>query len=224
MHDLNETRISADLLLTRQPQIHRGSTSRISNVTLRQNVAENDCRAARQHESLAFWNGVSLACAACMTSSATAADLLASDITRVVIRAFYKTYNELGPGFPEFVTRTALAIAIRDEGLAAHEEAFLPVWFRGHRIVTFKADLVVAETVIVEVKVGKDLQPFHKAQLKNYLKATELEVGLLMHFGPEPRFYRLIYENSQKQRYFEPPFAAGGVESPREEGGEPPVA
>ena len=143
------------------------------------------------------------------------------DTTRVVIRAFYSTYNELGPGFPEFVTRTALAIAIRDEGLAALEEAFLPVWFRGHRIVTFKADLVVAERVIVEVKVGKEVQPFHKAQLKNYLKATDLEVGLLLHFGPEPRFYRMIYENVRKRRYFEPPISSGLEEPRRDERAEP---
>ena len=140
-----------------------------------------------------------------------------ADITRVVIRAFYSTYNELGPGFPEFVHRAALAIAIRDEGLTAREEAFLPVWFRGYRIVRFKADLVVAEKVIVEVKVGMEVQPFHKAQLKNYLKATDLEVGLLLHFGPEPRFYRIIYENARKRRYFEPPISTGFEEPPREE-------
>ena len=151
-----------------------------------------------------------------MAFDGTAANLLACDITRVAIRAFYKTYNELGPGFPEFVTRTALAIAIRDEGLAAREEASLPVWFRGHRIVTFKADLVVAEKVIVEVKVGKEVEPFHRAQLKNYLKATDLEVGLLLHFGPEPRFYRLIFENGRKQRYFEPPLATEVDEPPQD--------
>ena len=156
-----------------------------------------------------------------MTPDEIGAALLASDITRVIIRAFYKTYNEFGAGFPEFVTRTALAIVIRDEGLAAREEALLPVWFRGHRIVTFKADLVVAEKVIVEVKVGKEVQPFHKAQLKNYLKATDLEVGLLLHFGPEPRFYRLVYENARKLRYYEPPISEGPDEPSQEVGGDP---
>ena len=156
-----------------------------------------------------------------MATNVPAPPLRDSDITGIVIRAFYSTYNELGPGFPEFVTRTALAIAIRDEGLAAREEAFLPVWFRGRRIVTFKADLVVAEQVIVEVKVGKEVQPFHKAQLKNYLKATDLEVGLLLHFGPEPRFYRIVYENARKLRYFEPPVSTGLVQPSREERAEP---
>ena len=140
-----------------------------------------------------------------MPPDESSAILPASDITRVVIRSFYSTYNELGPGFPEFVTRTALAIVIRQAGLKAYEEIQLPVWFRGQRITTFKADLVVADKVIVEVKVGVQVEPFHKAQLMHYLKATDLEVGLLLHFGREPRFHRVIYENSRKLRYFEPP-------------------
>ena len=143
-----------------------------------------------------------------MSSEASTSALLASDITRVIIRAFYATYNELGPGFPEFVTRTALAIVIRQEGLKAHEEPYLPVWFRGRRITNFKADLIVADKVIVEVKVGVELQSFHKAQLMHYLKATDLEVGLVLHFGREPRIHRVIYENSRKLRYFDPPSEA----------------
>ena len=140
-----------------------------------------------------------------MSSETTSAVLLASDVTRIIIRSFYSTYNELGPGFPEFVTRTALAIVIRQAGLKAQEEPYLPVWFRGHRITNFKADLVVADTVIVEVKVGLELQQFHKAQLMHYLEATDLEVGLLLHFGREPRVHRVIYENSRKLGNFEPP-------------------
>jgi GxxExxY protein len=130
--------------------------------------------------------------------------LLESDITGVVIQSFYSTYNELGPGFPEYVTRRALAIVIRQAGLDAHEEMFLPVWFRGRRIANFKADLVVAGKVIVELKVGLEVERFHKAQVLHYLKATDLEVGLLLHFGREPRVHRVIYQNSRKLRYFEP--------------------
>ena len=150
-------------------------------------------------------DGFDIARTSGMAPLASPSALLASDITRVIIRSFYTTYNELGAGFPEFVTRTALAIVIRQEGLKADEEPFLPVWFRGHRITRFKADLVVADTVIVEVKVGLELQPFHKAQLMHYLKATDKEVGLLLHFGREPRVHRVIYENSRKLRYVEPP-------------------
>ena len=138
-------------------------------------------------------------------SSDASPPLLAADITQVVIRSFYDTYNELGPGFPEFVIRKALAIVIREGGLKADEETYLPVWFHGRYIAKFKADLIVSDKVIVEVKVGLDIEPFHKAQVLHYLKATDLEVGLLLHFGREPRVRRVIYENSRKRRRFDPP-------------------
>ena len=139
-----------------------------------------------------------------MTSHASTS-LLASDITQVVIRSFYDTYNELGPGFPEFVIRRALAIVIREAGLKADEEIYLPVWFHGRYIAKFKADLIVSDQVIVEVKVGLEIEPFHKAQVLHYLKAIDLEVGLLLHFGREPRVQRVVYQNSRKRRQFEPP-------------------
>ena len=127
--------------------------------------------------------------------------LLAGDVTRIIIGAFYDTYNELGPGFPEFIARRALGIKIRESGLTAVEEVTLPVWFLGHRIARFEADLVVAEKVIVEVKISPEIQAFHKAQVLHYLKATDL----LVNFGREPHYKRVVYENSRKRRYFEPP-------------------
>ena len=138
-------------------------------------------------------------------SSDASPPLLAADITQVVIRSFYDTYNELGPGFPEFVIRKALAIVIREGGLKADEEIYLPVWFHGRYIAKFKANLIVSDKVIVEVKVGLEIESFHKAQVLHYLKATDLEVGLLLHFGREPRVQRIVYENSRKRRQFEPP-------------------
>lgn len=96
-------------------------------------------------------------------------------------------YNELA-GFPEFVLRRAMAIAIRDADLCADEEVSLPVWFRGQQIVRFKADLIVQSQVIVEVKARPELDPFNKAQVLHYLKATDLEVGLLLNFGRRPQF------------------------------------
>jgi GxxExxY protein len=79
--------------------------------------------------------------------------LLHEDITAAIIKAFFATYNELA-GFPEFVLRRAMAIAIGDAGLAVEEEKPLPVWFKGRQIVRFRADLVVASVVIVEVKAA----------------------------------------------------------------------
>ena len=110
------------------------------------------------------------------------------DITNKIISSFFATYSEQS-GFPEFVLRRAMAIAIRDAGLAVDEELPLPVWFRGRQIVKFRADLVVASAVIVEVKARPEIDPFNKAQVLHYLKATDLEVGLLLNFGRRPEFH-----------------------------------
>jgi GxxExxY protein len=124
-------------------------------------------------------------------------DLQHLDVTDKVIGAFFATYNELS-GFPEFVLRRAMAIAIRDAGLGVDEETPLPVWFRGYQIVKFRADLVVASVVIVEVKARPELDPYHKAQVLHYLKATDLEVGLVLNFGRRPEFARVVYEQVRK--------------------------
>jgi GxxExxY protein len=74
--------------------------------------------------------------------------LLSGDITRTVIGAFYQTYNELGPGFPEFVARRALAITLRGLGLDVLEEAVFPVRFRDHEVGRFRVDLLVSRSVV----------------------------------------------------------------------------
>jgi GxxExxY protein len=126
--------------------------------------------------------------------------LILEEQTGAVIREFYSVYNELGGGFPEFVYRRAMALALRGTGLAVSEEVPLPVWFRGNRIVTFRADLVVSDQVLVEVKALPEVDRFQQAQVLHYLKASDLEVGLLLNFGRRPEFKRVIYENRRKQR------------------------
>jgi GxxExxY protein len=129
--------------------------------------------------------------------------LLLEDITRVVIGVFFAVYNELS-GFPEFILRRALVVALREAGVQVEEEVPLPVWFRGRQLSTFRADLIVNQCLIVEVKASTDIQAFHKAQLSHYLKATDLEVGLLLNFGRRPEFSRVIYEKARKQSRNEP--------------------
>ena len=134
--------------------------------------------------------------------------LLLFDLTKTVIGAFYDTYNELvtlGAGFPESVARRALAITIQQTGLKAIEEPELHVWFRGQRIAKFKPDIVVDDKLIVEVKATSEIEDFHRAQLLHYLKATDVEVGLIVNFGREPQFKRRVYQNSRKLRHFAPP-------------------
>jgi GxxExxY protein len=124
--------------------------------------------------------------------------LLLEHVTRVVIGVFFDVFNELS-GFPEYVLRRALKVALEESGLTVREEVTLPVWFRGHLLTTFRADLVVDPGVIVEVKTSTDIQPFHKVQLLHYLKASGLEVGLLLNFGRRPEHARVVYQQARNR-------------------------
>lgn len=135
--------------------------------------------------------------------------LLHEDTTAAIIGTFYDVYNELGVGFPEFVVRRAMAVALADAGLVVSEEVALPVWFRGRRLASFRADLVVGPGVIVEVKTRQTVDDFHLAQVLHYLKATDLEVGLLLNFGRRPEFRRVVFQNAKKPRHPENPVEAG---------------
>jgi GxxExxY protein len=119
--------------------------------------------------------------------------------TRKIIGVFFDVYNELGYGFLEAVYVEALALTLRHAGLAIEREVPLSVSFRGKVIGRFRADLVVNGSVLVEVKAFPALQRAHEAQILNYLRATVLEVGLLINFGPRPQFRRLLFDNTLKQ-------------------------
>ena len=116
--------------------------------------------------------------------------LLEREITGEIIGAFYTCYNELGFGFLESVYRRALATEIRARGLHAEQERPIEVLYRGVNVGSFRVDIVVDDRVIIEVKSTSVLGPTDKRQLLNYLRATRIEVGLLLHFGPEAKFYR----------------------------------
>ena len=121
-----------------------------------------------------------------------------TDITELIIKAFYTVYNTLGYGFLEKVYRNALAIELRKLGLDVIPEARIIVYYDGEVVGEYFADLLVAGTVIVELKAVKRLLPEHEAQLLNYLKATPYEVGLLLNFGPKPEIKRKAFDNSRK--------------------------
>jgi GxxExxY protein len=127
-------------------------------------------------------------------------DMLAlkhSKITGAILKAFFDIFNDLS-GFPEFVLRRALATVLRDQHLTVEEEAWLPVWYRGRRIARFRADLIVNGCVIVEVKTRYEIDPLNKTQLLHYLKATGLEVGLLLNFGKRPEFSRVVLSDPRR--------------------------
>lgn len=121
-----------------------------------------------------------------------------SELTEVIIGTFYEVYNELGHGFLESVYENSLAIALRSKGFEVHQQIAIPVYFRGSLVGDFTADLLVNRCVMLELKSVRTIDPAHVAQLLNYLKATEIEIGLLLNFGPRPEFKRLAFTKGQK--------------------------
>ena len=125
-------------------------------------------------------------------------NLLHRELTDTIIGVFYEVYNELGFGFLESVYEEAMVIALRDKGLNVEQQVRIPVWFRGREIGIYEADLIVERSVIVELKAVRQLAETHVAQLLHYLRATKIEVGLVMNFGLKPEFKRRAFENTRK--------------------------
>lgn len=119
-------------------------------------------------------------------------------ITDIILKSFFEVYNELGNGFLESVYENALYIVITGYGLSVERQKNIPVFFRRDIVGDFKADLIVDEKVILELKAVRVLDHTHEAQLINYLKATNIEIGLLLNFGRKPEFKRFIYDNKRK--------------------------
>ena len=126
-----------------------------------------------------------------------------SDLTEKIIGTFYEVYNELEFGFLESVYENSLAIALREKGLEIHQQIAVPVWFRGKQVGDFDADILVNRLVFLELKAVRAIDPAHVAQLMNYLKATDIEVGLLLNFGPKPEFKRIAFGNDRKRKQFD---------------------
>ena len=121
------------------------------------------------------------------------------ELTQVIIGTFFDVYNELGHGFLESVYEKAPAIALSERGLSVQTQIQIPVWFRGREVGHFMADMLVEKNVLLELKAARGLDSSHEAQLLNYLRATEVEVGLLLNFGPKPEFKRLAFDTQRKQ-------------------------
>ena len=109
-------------------------------------------------------------------------------------------YNELGHGFLESVYEKAFVLALASKNVDARRQIEIPVWFRGQKVGDFTADMLVQECVLLELKAGRALDASHEAQLLNYLRATDIEVGMLFNFGLKPQFKRLAFDNRRKQQ------------------------
>jgi len=118
-----------------------------------------------------------------------------SGTTEKIIKAFYKVYNTLGYGFLEKVYENALFIELSSMRLLVEKQKQIHVYYEGKEVGQYFADLLVDGNVIVELKAAESLCEEHEFQLINYLKATEIEVGLLLNFGKKPELKRKVFSN-----------------------------
>jgi GxxExxY protein len=122
-----------------------------------------------------------------------------SALTDRIIGCFYSVYRGLGYGFLESVYERALLLELQMVGLKAEAQVPLTVLYAGHEVGEFRADVIVENRVLLELKAAKTIEPVFEAQLLNYLRCTEIEVGLLLNFGPEPQVRRFIYDNGRRR-------------------------
>ena len=122
--------------------------------------------------------------------------LVQEKLTESVIGAFYAVYNELGFGFLEHVYVMAFERELRARGHQVARDVSVWIRYRGELLCEQRLDMIVDGVLVIEVKATAQLAKIAPRQLYNYLKATHLEVGLLLHFGPDPAFYRLFCENA----------------------------
>jgi len=120
------------------------------------------------------------------------------DLTHKIIDAFYKVYNTLGYGFLEKVYENALLIELKKIGLNATPQAKIRVDYDNQIVGEYYIDILIEDCIIVEIKASKSIAKEHEAQLLNYLKASHLEVGLLLNFGPKPEIKRKVFDSHRK--------------------------
>ena len=119
-----------------------------------------------------------------------------SELTEKIIKAFYKVYNTLGYGFLEKVYENAIYIELEAIGFNIKKQEPIKVYYEGKEVGVYFADLIVNDIIIIELKATEYLIEENESQLINYLKATEMEVGLLLNFGKKPEVKRKVYSNN----------------------------
>ena len=125
-------------------------------------------------------------------------DFLFKEETDEIIAAFYEVYNSLGYGFLERVYQNALYQELMRRGFKCEAQHKIKVYFKGHEVGEYFADLLVNGHIILELKAVDSICNEHELQLINYLKATEIEVGLLLNFGEKPQVRRKLFTNDRK--------------------------
>jgi GxxExxY protein len=127
-------------------------------------------------------------------------ELIHESLTRSVIGAFFEVYNTLGYGFLEHVYVSSLERELRNTGHDVGREVSVPVFYKGEQVAHQRLDMIVDGKLVVEIKSTRALHEGAVRQVANYLTATNLEVGLLLHFGPRAKFFRVVHNKSDKRR------------------------
>ena len=126
-------------------------------------------------------------------------EILEKELTNKIIKSFYNVYNKLGYGFLEKVYEKSLIIEFTKQEIDCENQKPINVYYDDIKVGEYFADIIVENRVIIELKATEILKKEHEAQLYNYLKATNIEVGLLLNFGKDPKFKRMIFENKYKK-------------------------
>jgi GxxExxY protein len=127
-------------------------------------------------------------------------DLKYKELTEKILEIYFRVYNRLGYGFLEKIYENAMMVEFEKEGLRAVAQSPISVHYEGRMIGEYYADILVEDRVILEIKAARSLAPENEAQLLNYLRATNIEVGLLLNFGPEPEIRRKVFDNTKKRK------------------------
>lgn len=131
--------------------------------------------------------------------------LLHKEITDAILRTYFDVYNELGYGFLERVYQNSMYLELKHRGFEVEAQRRIKVYYKGIEVGEYYADLIVNKVVIIELKAAESLAKEHELQLLNYLRATEIEVGLLVNFGRKAQFSRLIFTNDRKKHLIKNP-------------------
>ncbi len=125
-------------------------------------------------------------------------ELLHKELTDEIIKTYYDVYNELGYGFLEKVYQNSMFIELKSRGFTVEAQKQIKVYYKGKEVGEYYADLIINNLVILELKATEVIVKEFEWQLINYLRATDIEVGLLLNFGMKPEFRRKVFDNSRK--------------------------
>ena len=134
--------------------------------------------------------------------------MLYEELSGKTIQAFYTVYNCLGHGFLERVYENAMMVELRKLGVLAEQQKRIDVWYENCKVGEYFSDIVVENKIILELKAAEGIAPEHEAQLLHYLKATDIELGLLFNFGSKPQMLRRIFTNDRKACRLEKPITS----------------